>query len=143
MQVDNKLLDDLARVAAGAAGAVSGLREEVEAQMRQRMERLLANMDVVTREEFEVVRELAANARREQEALAKTVAALEQRIAALEGGAPKVLAKSGAKTGTKTGAKTGAKSETKPRAAAKQPAAAKSRKPARKAATAKKDETPD
>ena len=64
MQVDNKLLDDLARVAAGAAGAVTGLRDEVEAQMRQRMERILARMDVVTREEFEVVRELAANARR-------------------------------------------------------------------------------
>lgn len=127
MQVDNKLLDDLARVAAGAAGAVSGLRDEVEAQMRQRMERLLANMDVVTREEFEVVRELAANARREQEALSKTVAALEQRIAALEGGAPNPRAKA----------------ETKPRAAAKRPAAVKSRKPAKKAATAKKDETPD
>ena len=131
MQVDNKLLDDLARVAAGAAGAVSGLRDEVEAQMRQRMERLLANMDVVTREEFEVVRELAANARREQEALSKTVAALEQRIAALEGGAPKASAKSGAKA------------ETKPRAAAKRPAAVRSRKPAKKAETAKKDEKPD
>ena len=68
MQVDNKLLDDLARVAAGAAGAVTGLRDEVEAQMRQRMERVLARMDLVTREEFEVVRELAVNARREQEA---------------------------------------------------------------------------
>lgn len=85
MQVDNKLLDDLARVAAGAAGAVTGLRDEVEAQMRQRMERLLSRMDLVTREEFEVVRELAANARREQEALAKTVAALEQRLAAMDG----------------------------------------------------------
>ena len=125
MQVDNKLLDDLARVAAGAAGAVSGLRDEVEAQMRQRMERLLAHMDVVTREEFEVVRELAANARREQEALSKTVEALEKRLAALEGGAPEAQAKPAA------------------RAAAKRPAAAKPRKPAKKAATGKKDEKPD
>ncbi len=123
MQVDNKLLDDLARVAAGAAGAVTGLRDEVEAQMRQRIERLLANMDVVTREEFEVVRELAANARREQEALSKTVAALERRVAALEGGAPK------AARARKTAEK----------AAPKRPAAAKPRKPARKSESAKKD----
>ena len=124
MQVDNKLLDDLARVAAGAAGAVTGLRDEVEAQMRQRIERLLANMDVVTREEFEVVRELAANARREQEALSKTVAALERRVASLEGGAPK------AARARKTAEK----------AAPKRPAAAKPRKPARKSESAKKDD---
>ena len=125
MQVDNKLLDDLARVAAGAAGAVTGLRDEVEAQMRQRMERLLAHMDVVTREEFEVVRELAANARQEQEALSMTVQALEKRLADLEGKGPKAQAKPAA------------------RATVKRPAAAKSRKPARKAAAAKKDEKPD
>ncbi len=125
MQVDNKLLDDLARVAAGAAGAVTGLRDEVEAQMRQRMERLLAHMDVVTREEFEVVRELAANARREQEALAETVTALERRIAELEGRAPKAAAKAA------------------PRKAAKRPAAPKTRKPAKTSAAAKKDDKPD
>ena len=122
MQVDNKLLDDLARVAAGAAGAVTGLRDEVEAQMRQRMERVLARMDLVTREEFEVVRELAANARREQEALAKTVAALEERLSAL--GAP-------------------AAKKPAARAAVKKPAAVKSPRPAKKAATAKKVDNPD
>ncbi|NNG04869.1 MAG: accessory factor UbiK family protein [Inquilinus sp.] len=84
MQVDNKLLDDMARVAAGAVGAVTGVRDEVEAQMRQRFERLLSRMDLVSREEFEVVRELAANARREQEALVARVEALERRL----GGAP-------------------------------------------------------
>ena len=125
MQVDNKLLDDLARVAAGAAGAVTGLRDEVEAQMRQRMERLLAHMDVVTREEFEVVRELAANARREQEALAATVTALERRISELQGGPPKAAAKAA------------------PRIAAKRPAAVKTRKPAKKSAAVKKDDKPD
>ena len=123
MQVDNKLLDDLARVAAGAAGAVTGLRDEVEAQMRQRMERVLSRMDLVTREEFEVVRELAVNARREQEALAKTVAALEERLAAL-GGAP-------------------AARKPAARPAAKKPAAAKSARPAKTSAAAKKDGKPD
>lgn len=141
MQVDNKLLDDLARVAAGAAGAVTGLRDEVEAQMRQRMERLLAHADVVTREEFEVVRELAANARREQEALAKTVAVLERRVAELEGGGPKAPARTERKAPAKTQAKTAAKAA--PRTAAKRPAPAKTRSNAKKAATAKKDDKAD
>ena len=108
MQVDNKILDDMARVAAGAVGAVTGVRDEVEAQMRQRFERLLSRMDVVSREEFEVVRELAANARREQEALTARVEALERRLA----GAPK----------QKPAAK---------RASEKKPAAAKAKAPSR------------
>ncbi|MEI8395668.1 MAG: accessory factor UbiK family protein [Rhodospirillaceae bacterium] len=77
MQVENRLLDDLARVAGGALGALSGLRSEVEAQMRQQFERILAQMDVVSREEFEAVKELAVKARAEQEVLAERVAALE------------------------------------------------------------------
>ena len=97
MQVDNKLLDDLARVAAGAAGAVTGIRDEVEAQMRQRMERLLARMDVVSREEFEIVRELATNARQEQEALALKVADLERRLSEFGGSAPRKSASPAAK----------------------------------------------
>ena len=82
MQVDNKLLDDLARVAAGAFGTVVGMREEVEAQLRQRFERVLSRMDLVSREEFEVVREMAAKARDEQEAMAARMAALEQSLSA-------------------------------------------------------------
>ncbi len=121
MQVDNKLLDDLARVAAGAAGAMTGIREEVEAQMRQRIERLLARMDVVSREEFEIVRELATNARREQEALAKKVAELEQRLSEQAGPAPVKSSIS----------------------AAKKPAAQKTRKPAKKVAAEHGDNKPD
>ena len=77
MQVDNRFLDDLARVANGAAGALSGVREEVEALVRQRAERFLADMDLVTRDEFEAGKAVAAKARREQEALEARVAALE------------------------------------------------------------------
>jgi BMFP domain-containing protein YqiC len=77
MQVDNRFLDDLARVANGAAGALSGVREEVEALVRQRAERFLADMDLVTRDEFEAVKAVAAKARLEQEALEARVAALE------------------------------------------------------------------
>ena len=85
MQVENKLLDDLAKVASGALGALGGLRGEVEAQIRQQMERVLSQMDVVGREEFEAMREIAVKARLEQEALAERVAALEARLAATGG----------------------------------------------------------
>jgi|TARA_Y100000588_G_scaffold154599_1_gene168683 BMFP domain-containing protein YqiC len=84
MQVDNRFLDDLARVANGAVGALSGIREEVEAMVRQRAERLLADMDLVTREEFEAVKAVAAKARLEQEALEDRVATLEAALAELQ-----------------------------------------------------------
>ena len=83
MQVENRLLDDLARVAGGALGAFSGLRGEVEAQLRQQFERVLSQLDVVSREEFDAVKEMATKARTEQEALADRVAALEAQLAAL------------------------------------------------------------
>ncbi len=84
MQVDNKILDDLARVAGGALGALSSLREEAEAQMRQQFERVLSRMDVVSREEHEAVRAMAAKAREEQEAMAERLAALEATVATLK-----------------------------------------------------------
>jgi BMFP domain-containing protein YqiC len=56
MAMDNRILDDLAKVAAGALGGVTGVRQEIEARLRQQFERVLANMEVVSREEFEVVR---------------------------------------------------------------------------------------
>lgn len=89
MQTDNRLLDDLARVANGAMGALAGAREEIETLVRQRMERLLSDMDLVTREEFEAVKDVAATARLEQETLAKKVEALEAELAALKKPAPK------------------------------------------------------
>ena len=77
MQFDHRLIDDLARVAGGALGTLAGMREEVEARLRQEFQRILAGMDLVTRDEFEVVRAMAAKARAEQEALAERLAALE------------------------------------------------------------------
>lgn len=77
MQTQNKLLDDLARVAGGALGVAAGIREEAEANLREQFERLLGRMDLVRREEFEAVRAMAAKAREEQEALAARVTALE------------------------------------------------------------------
>jgi BMFP domain-containing protein YqiC len=81
MAMDNRILDDLAKVAAGALGGVTGVRQEIEARLRQQFERVLANMEVVSRDEFEVVRAMAAKARDEQEALAARLAALEARLA--------------------------------------------------------------
>jgi BMFP domain-containing protein YqiC len=81
MQSQNRIFDDLARVAAGAMGTLSGLRSEVEARIREQFERVLAGMDLVSRDEFEAVKAMAAKARAEQEDLARRLAALESRLA--------------------------------------------------------------
>ena len=90
MQTQNRLLDDLARVATSALGVASGMRSEVEARLRDRFERVLTGMDLVTREEFEAVRAMAVKAREEQEALAERLEELET---ALAGRPPKKPAK--------------------------------------------------
>lgn len=77
MSSNNRIFEDAARVAEGALGTIVGLRREIEAVVRAQLERLLAGMDLVKRDEFEAVRELAANARAEQEKLAARLAALE------------------------------------------------------------------
>jgi BMFP domain-containing protein YqiC len=82
MQTNNRFFDDLARVASGAASTLAGVRQELDAMIRQRFERLISDMDLVTRDEFEAVKATAANARAEQESLAKRVAALEQALTA-------------------------------------------------------------
>ena len=82
MQSQNRLFDDFARLAAGAVGALAGVRSEVETRLREQFERLLAGMDLVDRDEFEAVKAMAAKARAEQEGLAARLAALEARFAA-------------------------------------------------------------
>lgn len=81
MQSQNRFFDDLARVANGAVGALSGVRSDIEARFRDQLERVLAGMDVVSREEFEAVKAMAAKARAEQEELQRRVAALESQLA--------------------------------------------------------------
>jgi BMFP domain-containing protein YqiC len=83
MQTDNPLLDDLARAASGALGALTGMRGEIEARIRDQLERVLARMDMVTREEFDAVRAMAAKARAEQDELLERLAALEARVDSL------------------------------------------------------------
>ena len=84
MQSQSRFFDDLARVAAGAAGALTGARSEIEARLRDQLERVLAGMDLVGREEFEAAKAMAAKAREEQENLLRRVEALEQRLMAVE-----------------------------------------------------------
>src|SRR5690242_8629822 len=81
MQSQNRIFDDIARVASGAVGAISGVRDEIEARLRDQLERVLAGMDLVSREEFEAVKAMAAKAREEQEVLRRQLEALEVRLA--------------------------------------------------------------
>ena len=81
MQSQNRFFDDLARVASGAVGALSGVRSDIEARLRDQFERVLAGMDLVSREEFEAVKAMAAKARGEQEELLRRIAALESQLA--------------------------------------------------------------
>jgi hypothetical protein len=82
MQTENRFFDDMARVASGALSGFTGLRQEIEARLREQVERMLRDMDLVTREEFEAVKAVAATARAEQERLAVRVARLEAALAA-------------------------------------------------------------
>jgi len=77
-----KFFDDLAGVAGGALSALSGLREEITSLVRARVEEAVRKLDLVKREEFEALAEVAARARMHAEALEQRVAALEAREAA-------------------------------------------------------------
>lgn len=81
MQGRNRIFDDAARVAGGTFGTLAGIRREVETLVRHQFERLLGGMDLVTRDEFDAVREMAAKARSEQERLEERLAVLETRLA--------------------------------------------------------------
>ena len=77
----NRLLDEFARVMTDAAGTAQGMRREVETLFRTQGERFFNQLDLVQREEFEAVREMAMKARMENEALKKRVADLEAKHA--------------------------------------------------------------
>ncbi|WEZ82947.1 accessory factor UbiK family protein [Rhizobium sp. 32-5/1] len=76
----NRILDDFAKLMTDAAGAAQGVRREMETVFRAQGERLLNSMDLVKREEFEAVREMAIKARDENEALMARIASLEARL---------------------------------------------------------------
>ncbi|TBW34742.1 accessory factor UbiK family protein [Siculibacillus lacustris] len=85
-QTNNRFFDDMAKLVTDAAGVAQGLGREVETAIRARFESFVTDLDLVKREDFEVVRDLAAAARAENEALKARLDALEARVVALEGG---------------------------------------------------------
>ncbi|MFN0024515.1 MAG: accessory factor UbiK family protein [Parvularculaceae bacterium] len=82
MQTQSPFFDEIAKLMSEAAGAVDGVRREAETVARGQLQRLLADMDLVTREDFEAVRDMAVAARTENEQLAARIADLESRLAA-------------------------------------------------------------
>ena len=80
-QTQSRFFDDLSRLMTDAAGLADGARREAQTFARTQMERMMSGMDVVTREEFEAVKEMAARARDDNEKLVQRVAALEARLA--------------------------------------------------------------
>jgi len=82
-QTTNRFLDELSKLLTDAAGAAQGMRREVETLMKAQGERILRDMDLVQREEFEAVKEMAAKARDENERLSARVAELESELARL------------------------------------------------------------
>ena len=80
MQTRDKIFDDISQLMPNAAGMAQGMKTEAETAMRGLVERWLAESDLVTREEFDAVREMALKAREENEALAARIAELEKRL---------------------------------------------------------------
>ena len=81
MNARRRLLDDIAGVATAAAGVFQGGAREAETLIRHRMEALLDRMELVTREEFDAVKAMAANARLENQRLGARVCELEATLA--------------------------------------------------------------
>ncbi|WP_312797136.1 accessory factor UbiK family protein [Tianweitania sp.] len=77
----NRIFDDFAKLMTDAAGAAQGVRREVETAVRAQAERMLNSMDIVKREEFEAMRDMAIKARAENEALSARLDALEAKFA--------------------------------------------------------------
>ncbi|MCB5173791.1 MULTISPECIES: accessory factor UbiK family protein [Microvirga] len=79
-QSSNRIFDELARFATDAAGAAQGVRREVETIVKGQMERFIKDMDVATREEVDVLRDMVAAAREENERLEARIKALEAKL---------------------------------------------------------------
>ena len=132
MQTRNRVLDDLAKVAGGAVSTMSGIKGEVDALIRQQLERLMAQMDAVPRDEFEAVKAVASKARAEQEKLEKRLTRLEAKLS--KGASPKKTRKAAKKPAKKKPAAKAAKKAT----AASKAKTSNRKKPAAKSAPKKK-----
>ena len=91
-QTRGRIFDDFASLMTNAAGVANGVKREAETAVRTQVERILSGMNVVTREEFEAVRDMAALAREENEDLRRRIAALEAKLAEQDAALRRVLA---------------------------------------------------
>ena len=80
MQTRNRIFDDLAKVANSAVGTMAGLKDEIENMVRYRVERFMSDMNMVSREEFDAVKAMAAKARSEQATFEKRIKELETKV---------------------------------------------------------------
>jgi hypothetical protein len=79
-QTSNRFFDEIGRLMNDAAGAAQGVKREVDAVVRNQAERILSDLDLVKREEFDAVKDMARLAREENEALKARLAVLEARL---------------------------------------------------------------
>ncbi|MEE8438452.1 MAG: accessory factor UbiK family protein [Micropepsaceae bacterium] len=93
MQTENRVFDSLARAFTNAAGAAASFREEVETLVKGKLERLVADMDLVTREDFSAAKAMAAKARAENEKLEARIVELESKLGITKKPKPKQRAK--------------------------------------------------
>ncbi|MGE4244573.1 MAG: accessory factor UbiK family protein [Parvibaculaceae bacterium] len=82
----SRFFDELAKLATNAAGAAQGVRREIDTLVKSQVERVLNDLNVVQREEFEAVRAMSERAREENERLSAKIAELEGRLADRERG---------------------------------------------------------
>ena len=88
MQSENRLLEDLARLAGGAFSSFTTLKDEAEARVHEKLEKILGRMDLVKRDEFDAVKAMATKARMENAALGKQIKKLEAQIINRKPGSP-------------------------------------------------------
>ncbi len=93
MQSEKHIFDDLAKMINGVAGTMAGAGREAEATMRERMREWIGGLDLISREEFDAVKKMAAKARAENDSLLKRIEALEGKAAPKKAPAKKAPAK--------------------------------------------------
>ncbi len=89
MQTNSRIFDDLAKLASGALGTAQGMKSEWENLVHQRIERLVSDMDLVPRDEFDAVKEMVVNLAETVEAQAVRIEALEKQVAQKRTSAPR------------------------------------------------------
>lgn len=132
MQTRSRVLDDFAKVAGGAVSTLAGVKAEIEALVRQQIERFLVDADMVPRDEFDAVKAVAARARSEQESLEKRVRALEKAVGAKPPRKGAAKAAKARKPKPKRARKSAKKQEHKVRAQMEEAARQAARKPAKR-----------